>query len=148
MCLSVYVSVCLFLTAFPHYCTDPDVTWGNFRGCPLVVHYWADLQSVLGFCCYDNTHVCKLIALRTANAYSAEHKMSANACTRSVVGLLVVWLARHWYQSSVLALRASAKGAKTLSMRSPVADEERMRPGHWLGSLLCVSFSALTLTVG
>jgi len=23
-------------------------------GCPLVVHYWADLQSVHGFHCYDN----------------------------------------------------------------------------------------------
>ena len=24
------------------------------EGCPLVVHYWADLQSVHGFRCYDN----------------------------------------------------------------------------------------------
>jgi len=24
--------VCLSLAAFPHYCTDPDVTWGNGRG--------------------------------------------------------------------------------------------------------------------
>jgi len=30
------VSVCLSLAAFPHYCTEPDVTWGNGRGCPLV----------------------------------------------------------------------------------------------------------------
>ena len=42
--------VCLSLAAFPHYCTDPDITWGNGKGCPLVVHYWADLQSVHGFC--------------------------------------------------------------------------------------------------
>jgi len=28
----VCLSVCLFLAAFPHYCTDPDVTWGNGRG--------------------------------------------------------------------------------------------------------------------
>jgi len=27
-------------------------------------------------------------------------------------------------------------------------DEGRMSAGHWLGLLLCVSFSALTLTVG
>jgi len=27
------------------------VHWGR----PVVVHYWADLQSVHGFCCYDNT---------------------------------------------------------------------------------------------
>jgi len=44
VCLCMYV--CLSLAAFPHYCTDPDVTWGNGRRCPVVVHYWADLQSV------------------------------------------------------------------------------------------------------
>jgi len=38
--------VCLSLTACPHYCTDPDVTWGNGTGFPLVVHYWMDYQSV------------------------------------------------------------------------------------------------------
>ena len=38
--LFVCLSMCLSLSAFPHYCTDPDVTWGNGRGCPLVVHYW------------------------------------------------------------------------------------------------------------
>jgi len=31
---------------------------------------------------------------------------------------------------------------------SLVVDEERMRPRHWLGSMLTVSFSALTLTAG
>jgi len=48
------MSVCLSLAAFPHYCTDPNVTWGNGRLCPLVVHCWANLQSVHGFHCYDN----------------------------------------------------------------------------------------------
>jgi len=32
----------------------PWCNLGNDRGCPLVVHYWADLQSVLGFRYYDN----------------------------------------------------------------------------------------------
>jgi len=31
-CVSVCLSVCLSLAALPHYCTDPDVTWGNGRG--------------------------------------------------------------------------------------------------------------------
>ena len=57
----------LSVAAFPHYCTDPDVTWWNGRGYCLVVHYWADLQSVHGFRCCDNTHICKLIALYTAD---------------------------------------------------------------------------------
>ena len=34
------------LAAFLHYCTDPDVTLGNDSLCPLVVHYWADLQLI------------------------------------------------------------------------------------------------------
>ena len=46
--------VCQSLAAFPHYCMDLDVSWGNGRGCPLVVHYWTDLQSVHGFRCYNN----------------------------------------------------------------------------------------------
>jgi len=80
--------VCLFLAAFPHYCTDPDVTWGNGSGCPLALRYWADLQLVHGFRCYDNIHIFKLIALYTANAYSTELEMSASACTRSIASLL------------------------------------------------------------
>ena len=50
----VCLSVCLSAAACPHYCTDPDVTRGSGRGCPLVVHYWADLQSVHGLRCYGN----------------------------------------------------------------------------------------------
>jgi len=40
----------------PHYCTDPDVTWGHGRGCPLVVHYWADLQSGHGLLWQHNAN--------------------------------------------------------------------------------------------
>jgi len=50
VCLSVYLSA----AACPHYYTNPDVTWGSGRGCPLVVHYLADLKSVHGLCCYGN----------------------------------------------------------------------------------------------
>ena len=63
--------VCLSVTACPHYCTNPDASWRNGRGCPVVVQYLVDLQSVHGFRCYDN---------------SAEHKMSASACTHSMTG--------------------------------------------------------------
>jgi len=48
------VCVCLSAAVRPHYCTDPDVTRGRGRGCPLVVHYWADLQSVHRLRCYGN----------------------------------------------------------------------------------------------
>ena len=52
--MSVGLSVCLSAAACPHYYTDPDVTWGSGRGCPLVAHYSADLQSVHGLRCYGN----------------------------------------------------------------------------------------------
>jgi len=42
------------LAALSYYCTDPNVSCGDGWGCPVVVHYWADLQSVHGFRCYDN----------------------------------------------------------------------------------------------
>jgi len=61
-------SVCLSLATFPHYCTDPDVTWRISTGCPLV-HYWADLQSMHGFRCY-----------------TVEHETPASARTRSMPG--------------------------------------------------------------
>jgi len=41
--------VCLSIIAFPHYCTDPDVSWGNGRGCPLVVTIWRICNRCTGF---------------------------------------------------------------------------------------------------
>jgi len=52
--LCVCLSVCLSVAASPHYCTDPDVIWRYGRECSLVVHYWANLQSVHGFRCCHN----------------------------------------------------------------------------------------------
>jgi len=46
----------------------------------LVVHYWADLQSVHGLRCYGNI---------------ARTRMSASVCTRSVRGLFCDWLQRY-----------------------------------------------------
>ena len=60
----VCVSVCLSAAVRPHYCTDPDVTWGHGRGCPLVVHYWVDLLSVHGLRCYGNITRTLIASLR------------------------------------------------------------------------------------
>ena len=82
--------VCLSLDAFPHYCTDPDVSWGNgMIGCPLVVHYWADLQSVHGFRWYDNIalNANASLCLYTLNARFVLYKLykhthvHVHACT-------------------------------------------------------------------
>jgi len=53
-CGHARLCVCLSAAVRPHYCTDPDVTWGHGRGWPLVVHCWAELQSVHGLRCYGN----------------------------------------------------------------------------------------------
>jgi len=58
------VSVCLSAAVCPHYCMDPHVTWGSGRGCPLVAHYWADLQSVHGLHCYGNIMRTLVTSLR------------------------------------------------------------------------------------
>jgi len=83
VCLSVSVCrVCLSLAAFPPGCTDPDVILGNGRKCPIVVHYWADLQSVHGFRCYDNiartrnVSECSVLALCLVY-YSARNARNA-----------------------------------------------------------------------
>jgi len=59
----VCVSVCVSLAAFPHYCTDPDVTCRDGRGCHLIVQYWVNLQSVHGFRCYDNAKCQRVLVL-------------------------------------------------------------------------------------
>ena len=55
MVTRVCVCVCLSAAACLHYCMDLDVTWGSGRGCPVVVHYWVDLQLVHGLRLYGNT---------------------------------------------------------------------------------------------
>jgi len=48
----------------------------------------------------------------------------------------------------ITGIRELAWRSSVASISSPVAYEERMRSGHWLWSVLCVAFSALTLMVG
>jgi len=64
VCLSVCLYVCQSAAVRPHYCTDLDVTWRRGRGCPLVVHYWADLQSGHGLRCYGNITQTLVTSLR------------------------------------------------------------------------------------
>ena len=48
-------SVCVSVRGrMPTLLHEPGCSLGSGRGCPLVVHYWADLQSVHGLRCYGN----------------------------------------------------------------------------------------------
>ena len=62
---------CEWLAAFPHYCTDPDVTGGNGRGAPWL--------CTIGRICNPCTG---LVAMTTQR----EREMSASAFTRSMPG--------------------------------------------------------------
>jgi len=77
----------------------------------MCLHYSADLQSVHAFRYYDNTHVCKPIALYAANAYSAEREMSASACTRSMPGY-------HWLLLELFVLKRRCDLERVLSIFS------------------------------
>jgi len=47
-----------------------------------------------------------------------------------------------------VASHSQHKGSNAPSCRRLVVDEERSRPGHWLGSVFRVSVNALTLMIG
>ena len=49
VCVSVCVSVRGRMPTLLH---GPECNLGSGSGCPLVVHYWADLQSLHGMRCY------------------------------------------------------------------------------------------------
>ena len=54
---AVCVPACVCLSVprrIPTLLHGSGVSWGNAKGCRLVVHYWANLQSVNGFRCYEN----------------------------------------------------------------------------------------------
>jgi len=59
----------------------------------------------------------------------------------------VCWLIYIIYIIAVVLWSWHEVSSNTSSVRSPVMDEEMMRPGHWLELVLCVSFHALTLMV-
>ena len=53
MVTRVRLPVCLSAAACPHYCTDPDVTWGVVGDAPSCA-LLGDLQSVRGLRCHGN----------------------------------------------------------------------------------------------
>ena len=54
-CLCVCLSVCVSVRGrTPTLLLGPGCNLGHGRDCPLVVHYWADLQSGHGLRCYGN----------------------------------------------------------------------------------------------
>jgi len=101
VCVYVCLCVCLSLATFPHYCADPDVIWrhrcmfitvnrGRGRGCPLVVHYWTDSQSM---------HVFSLIGRQTRNVSECLYSFYAWFYPRS-------WPRTCWLTTSAAVLES------------------------------------------
>jgi len=102
--LCVSVSVCPVCVsdgaAYLHYCTHQDVTCESDKGCPLVVHYWADLQSGHGLgCCGSITRMQNV----------GEYILVLAVCLtdRQTDGIAVA--------STALAMRALRRAVKTVS---------------------------------
>jgi len=87
-------SVCVSAAACPHYCKDPDVTWRNYRGCPLVVHHWADLQSVHGLRCYGNSANAKCQRVRVLALCLVCIKVGLHVTPRApyMATLIITWM--------------------------------------------------------
>jgi len=52
---------------------------GNGTGCPLVVHCWADLQSLHGFRCYDKIVAnakCQRVLVVALSCHSNENRVA------------------------------------------------------------------------
>jgi len=99
-CLCVWLCTCLSVPCrIPTLLNGPGCNAENGSGCPVVVHYLADLQSVHRFRCYDNIHICNFISLYTANVYSVQREMSASAYTRCMAAWILAALERLDYTS-------------------------------------------------
>jgi len=58
-------SVCVSVRGrIPTLLHGPGCNLGSGRGCPLVVHHWADLQSVHGLRCHGNITRTLVTSLR------------------------------------------------------------------------------------
>jgi len=101
-------SVCLSMAVRPHYCTDSDATWGRGRGCPLVAHYWADLQSVHGLRCYGNITRNLVYACVRCWLVTGGWQGCSQNCTPYIANVCG-WLAGDWPSTGgVLIITAAA----------------------------------------
>ena len=93
LCLCVCLSACLQPYAYAIARTT-DETWGSGRGCPLVVHYWADLQSVHALRCYGNITRTRNVSEYTRSMPSSvlQHKGSAVILSPSAFVHSKVWI--------------------------------------------------------
>jgi len=125
----VCVSVCLSAAVHPHYCMDPDVTWNRGKGCPLVVHYWADLQLGHGLHCYGNITRTLVTSLRPSRDMTTECEWPSGRDLRAL-------LAGDWRVTRGI-LKIACRIWEVGVAGSPVIDRRRWHSQHYCGGLDC-----------
>jgi len=125
---------CLYLMICDHlkYLDSASLSWytvhththNHFRALFLGPPGWAGARREL----LDFMVHAKINGGRHTDHLSCRHSIQTNQCL-----------------PPPSPIRKCPKRKQCHFIRSLVVDEERMRPGHWLGLVLCVAFSALTL---
>jgi len=123
------ICVCLSLTAFPHYCTDLDVTWGN-GSCALLGRFAVGARVSLLW------------------EHSAKCNMSASACTRSMHAWLDLWSQSRAVHFRLCKLFAYASLSKqyTLVLAKWLGDTLQFGKQHPVLSVVRVSSSNAKLS--
>jgi len=129
VCVSVCLSVCLSAAVRPHYCSNLNVTWGRGRGCPLVVHYWTDLQSGHELRCYGNITRTLVTSLRPSRDMTTQ-------CKRPAGRGLHALLAGDWRVTRGV-LKIARRIWEVGMAGSPVIGRRRGRSQHYCSSLDC-----------
>jgi len=113
---SVHLCACLSLAAFPQYCTDLDVSWGMEGGALWLCTIGRSCNRCTGF-----------VAIWQ---HSAEHEMSASACTRSMPG--AVTRSRcdeifnyHFNRNLLLSLLVKEPGKSNIIRQSEIQEFSR-----------------------
>ena len=122
LCLCACVSVCLSLASLPRY--NSGYSLGNDRGCPLVMHYWADLQSVHGFRCYDNI-------ARTRNVSECLYSLYAWLYFWTGYSVVILWKLAHTFAHYAQYAQLMGKQQKALTQG---------RTDHFCNTLATVNF--------
>ena len=129
-CLCLCMSVCVSVRGrTPTLLHGPGCNLGRGRGCPLVAHYWADLQSGHGLRCYAWQH----------NANPSYKLASIPPWRHNANGRLGGVCARCW------PLTGGWRGVLKIARRicevgvagSPVIGRRRGRSQHYCDSLDC-----------
>jgi len=86
VCLSVRSRV-------PAQLHGPGCNFGSGRGCPLVVHCWADLQSGHGLRCYGNITRTRNVSeyMLVLALYAWLHKLNEPAFISQLQSIIAVW---------------------------------------------------------